>query len=470
MLGEYKYVRKDGAIRHVYGVFRGVTLMGKKYVIGNYLDIMGIRKLEKRLRESEEFYRTLLDVSVAPVVYIQDGVITYVNKAFEEIAEYKKEEVIGKNPFDLIHPDDVNLVMEKYMNLLSGANEVEEADFRILSKSGKLIWARVRASIATINGKPAVVVTAIDITGLKESEKFHRELMESFAAPFVILKDGKFLYVNRTFERTLGYTRDEIVGRPFTEILHPGDRGLILSEYLAAKSGKKEPESSYTLRVITKDGKVLWMTVTAKWIDYWGERATLVTGIDITEVVKLSEELNKANEFLRLLSKMLRHDVLNDLTVVRAHCEIAGLDKALKRLDEAAKRIKTVRNLEEALGELKPLNVKKVVEEVVEKYRDEAVFSLNLQDVEAMANDALFSVVDNIIGNAILHAGVSPVQISVYVFRNGRHCVIRIADNGVGIPDENKEKIFEYGYSTRGGGWAVHNKRVLTVVGNQGLR
>ncbi|MDI9643588.1 MAG: PAS domain S-box protein, partial [Archaeoglobales archaeon] len=74
-LGEFIYVRKDGNVRQVFGLFSPVNYEGKLYFIGNYIDITLQKKLERKLKESEEFYRMLVDRSFAGIYIVQNGKI-----------------------------------------------------------------------------------------------------------------------------------------------------------------------------------------------------------------------------------------------------------------------------------------------------------------------------------------------------------------------------------------------------------
>lgn len=406
-------------------------------------------------RETEDFYRTLMDISIAPIVIIQDGIITYVNKTFEEISGYTPDEVLEKNPFEfLIHPDDTNIMMEKYLNLITGKSLTESQDFRVISKSGDIIWARGRGSRVTVNRKPAVLVTAIDITKLKESEEFHRSLIDESLAPIYIVQKGKIIYVNRAFEAITGYSRDIIENKAFEFFVYHEDQNLFFEKYREIELGIKDIES-LSFRIVTKRGELRWLTARLVRININGKSAVASTALDTTEIYALTEELHKKNEYQKLLSKILRHDILNDLTVIRASLEVNDpmlAEKALQKVLKMVEKIKDVRSLEEAIEVLRPVNVADFVKKVVEMYRHEAKFELNLQEVFIEANESLKMAIDNLVGNAIIHSQVSPVEIKIDVFRDKEDCVIIVADNGVGIPEEIKKKIFESGYSRKGGG------------------
>ncbi len=162
---EARYITKDGRVRWVWGFTTVLLYEGKKLYIGNWIDVTRAKNLEQKLKESEEFYRTLVEESLTPVYLIQDGKMVYVNRAFEEMTGYSKDEIIGKSPFFLIHPDDREMVYRRYVERESGRRKTMETySWRIITKSGEVRWVTARPGRITHKGRPAVAATVIDTT------------------------------------------------------------------------------------------------------------------------------------------------------------------------------------------------------------------------------------------------------------------------------------------------------------------
>ncbi|WP_290724075.1 PAS domain S-box protein [Archaeoglobus sp.] len=162
---ESRYITKDGRVRYVWGFTAKFNFLGKSYIIGNWIDVTKAKELEQALRESEEFYKTLVEDSLTPVYLLQDGVMIYVNKAFEEATGYKREEIVGRNPFFLIHPDDRGIVYKRYVEREKGLRDIIETySWRIVRKDGEVRWVTARPGRVTYRGKPAVAATVIDTT------------------------------------------------------------------------------------------------------------------------------------------------------------------------------------------------------------------------------------------------------------------------------------------------------------------
>lgn len=164
---------------------------------------------------------------------------------------------------------------------------------------------------------------------------------------------------------------------------------------------------------------------------------------------ELYRKVNEFQEVLKLINRMLRHDVLNKLQIISGYIETymmtkndSLLEKALKAVDDSSMYIDKIRELEKIVSTetdaLKPVNVRDLVEEVIRSYNIQ--FNIHGWCV-AMANEALYSVIDNIISNAIKHGGTE--KIDIWLSEVEDECEIRIADYGAGIPSEIKEQVFK---------------------------
>lgn len=452
---EISYLTKNNERRWVWGYVLPMKIGNELMGVGNWIDITANKVLQSKLRESEEFHRSLIEDSIAPVAIIQNGVFAYVNKAFEEISGYKREEIIGRNPFEFfIHPEDLGTIAEKYQRLISGKSDVEFHDFRVFSKSGEDIWVRVRGTRITYKNEPAVAITGIDITEIKKSEEFHRSLIEKSLAPIHIVQNGRIVYANESFEKVTGYREDELsCMENLSLLIHPEDREDVLKKYRDIEAGEEE-SSDVSFRIITRSGEVRWVTVRLVRINYQGKPAVASTAMDTTEIHTLTSELERKSDYLSLLNKMLRHDILNDLTVIRAAIEVKddGLFKtAMSRIDRISRLIYEAKNLEIAGDVRKEINLAEVVREVAESF-EEANIKLNLEEVNVIANEGIKTVVFNLLNNAVKHSGKSDVEIVVETHAENGWGVLVVKDNGKGIPDEIKDKIFEEGFSS---GWGT---------------
>ncbi len=165
-------------------------------------------------------------------------------------------------------------------------------------------------------------------------------------------------------------------------------------------------------------------------------------------------------DYLRLLNKILRHDIANALVLVRAVLEDREDElsrKALSKVDHIVKLIREVAGLESALEELKPMRMGEVVKEVAENFGVDC----QCEEVVVMANESIRTIAFNIIQNALQHSGG---DVKVEVRKDGSWGVLRVADTGKGIPDEIKQRIFDEGFTTGGSGIGLFIVKKLTDI------
>jgi len=160
----------------------------------------------------------------------------------------------------------------------------------------------------------------------------------------------------------------------------------------------------------------------------------------------------------------MRHDLLNELTVIGGSLELfmeIKDEKFLKNVLTAVKKstelIRRMKELEQfafsGIG-LKPTRVREVLEKVIGSYP--VKFKID-GDCSVMADEALMSVFDNIIRNAVVHGKTDRIDIVIKSDTNA--CEIKIIDYGVGIPESIRNRIFDEGVSygnARGSGLGLY--------------
>ena len=114
-------------------------------------------QIETKLRESEEKYRTLTESSLTGIFIHQDGKYIFVNDKFAEIHGYKPEELIGKDPLTLIHPDDRKTLKQVSLKRQKGRVISQRYEIRKIRKDGKTIWCETIATLIRYKGRPAIM-------------------------------------------------------------------------------------------------------------------------------------------------------------------------------------------------------------------------------------------------------------------------------------------------------------------------
>jgi len=281
--------------------------------------------------------------------------------------------------------------------------------------------------------------------------------------------DEKVALINKKGCKILEGNEKDIIGKNWFDYFIPERvREDVRAVFKMLMDGKVESCEHYENPVLTLNGNerlIEWHNTILK--DENGKIiGTLSSGEDITERKKMEDAQIKLSEALKMVNKILRHDVLNDLTVMRGSIEMYTkikddklLSNALKSIDKSVSLIKQMRELESVAtsgDKLYPIDLKKAIYNVLEKYN----IKFKVEGECTVYGDvALNSVIDNIISNAIKHGKADTIEISMTECEKGNLCEIRIADNGTGIPEKIKDKIFteQFAYGdNRGSGLGLY--------------
>ena len=130
---------------------------------------------ELALRESELKYATLVEDALIGVYIIQDGKIEFANDKFADIYGYSKDELIGMDSLELVHPDDRPLVKKLREKRLVGEKVPAEYESRGLKKNGDIIWVMRSYSKITYKGLPAISGIVANISKRRKAEEALRK-------------------------------------------------------------------------------------------------------------------------------------------------------------------------------------------------------------------------------------------------------------------------------------------------------
>ena len=458
-----------------------------------FLDITGQKKLEERLKESSLIINTSNIMLFTwkneknwPVEFVSENVLNIMGYAPEDF-------VSGKVYYsNCIHPDDLSRVFQEVKKFSEEKDRTEFIHelYRIITKEGNVLvvsdWTFIiRNSEGIITHYKGIIQ---DITekkktedALKQSEKKYRELVEN--ANSIIAKydkKGTIISMNEYGLKFFGYTEDEIIGKNFIGTITPKieSTGRHLDDFLLEVFSNIEKYPQNINENIKKNGERVWVLWTNRPIK--DENDNLIglfsVGTDVTDRKKAEDTVKGLNETLSILNKILRHDILNDLTVVMSACDMIQVDdqrlkqKATKAIMKSVSLIEQMRSLENALVSEEVLAGKSlgsIVESVVNNY-PHIKFSIK-GDCTVLCDGAIYSAIDNIVRNAVVHGKTDRIDISIHE-KDGR-CELRIADYGKGIPLDIKDKIFEEGESfgdTRGSGLGLYIvKKVMERYGGE---
>lgn len=284
----------------------------------------------------------------------------------------------------------------------------------------------------------------------------------------VVDRKERILFVNRLLLRQLGRSEEEVYAHPLA-VLSPG-----LPEMLhRAREGERVELS------LPRDEDLVYRLKATPIVDREGLLTSeLLTLRDVTEEVRANEDLRNANARLSLLASVTRHDILNQLTVVRGYGDIlargetdrgaaAEYGQAIAAAGASIERqVRFARDYQE-LGTAAP----RWVRADAALQRAEALglggplrVTVDLDSLEVLADPLIDRVFSILLDNSHRH-GRRATAVEVTYQIGGSDLVVVYRDDGVGVAEEDKERIFELGHGA-GGGLGLHLARqILEVTG-----
>jgi PAS domain S-box-containing protein len=280
---------------------------GRKGVTVLLEDITREKRAELTLQESEDRYRKLVEISPDAVFLHREGKIIYANPAaFKILGASHSDEIISKNILDFIHPDFRDAVRKNIEKDLGG-NISPPIELHMLRVDETSIIVEGRGIKTTIDGKPAVQVAIRDITerkhaeeALRESEEKYRTLIDRATDGICVVQDSIIKMCNRYVTEFWGGSVEEILGRPFTDFVHPDALSEIVDSYNRRMAGESTP-SIYETKLKRKDGSIFHAELNAGIISYEGKPADLIIIRDMNERKKAEDALRESEATARAL-------------------------------------------------------------------------------------------------------------------------------------------------------------------------
>ncbi len=163
-------------------VFSGpVTSHGKTFLCSIVQDISVRQRALEALQLSEERYRLVVENASDTIFVAQDGYVKFPNPRPMTLTGYTQEELTGVPFPTFIHPDDREMVVDRYRRRLAGEDVPARYSFRLVAKSGEALWMDLSSVLITWEGRPATLNFLRDITLEKklEAQLLHAQKMEA---------------------------------------------------------------------------------------------------------------------------------------------------------------------------------------------------------------------------------------------------------------------------------------------------
>ena len=429
---------------------------------------------------------------VGGVVFDDDGAIVDANPAACDLLGRTRADLRGVPLSDLVAEGETVPVVD------GNPSERVEAETRLRGPDGDVVDVTLDT---TGLGDGRVLACVRDISArvaaerrLEESEARYRSMTNALDTSEVgtIVLDDEFrvVWVSDAVEKFFGLDEGGIVdvdkvSKIQSEIKHIFEDPDGFEETVVTSYETNDHVESFTCHVLSGEGRE------ERWLQHWSrpiEQGLYAGGriehyIDVTETVRREQTLEEQRDGLRVLNKVLRHDVRNDLQLVTAYTEMLGdhvdedgerfLAAVRESATHAVELTETARETAEVMlartddserQSLRPALVTEV-EETRSAYPGADVnLDAPVPPVVVQANDMLGSVFRNLLKNAIQHSDRETPSVTVSVAVDEGSVVVRVADDGPGVPEGQREVIFgegEKGLNSQGAGIGLYLVRTL---------
>lgn len=436
--------------------------------------------LNKKIIESEEEYKLVVDGSTN-IMFIQNqGKLLFVNKQFVKMSAYSHDELKNMSLFDFVDKEYREIIQERSRLRNLGHDVPSEYEVRTINRNGKVRYFELKLNLITYKGERAILGIGTDISSKKQNLETIRKLsiaVEYSPASVIIFdKEGDIEYANAAFSKATAYNNDEVIGMNIRK-LNPEDFPIVDSEgfWDIIKSGKIwEGE----LQSKKKSGELFWEKVSVSPIyDKDGSIthfSSVNQDIDIQKsmLLKLTESeenLKEANATKDRFFSIIAHDLKSPFNSILGYAsllleqfaEISDSEKIefIGNINEAAES--TYNLLENILdwsraqsGKIdfnpEKFDLWKVVNQELainghqaKKKNISLISKVKYKTFVYADKNMIKTVLRNLITNAIKFTEKGEVVIEAEVMNS--NVMVSVIDSGVGISNKDFGKLFKIG-------------------------
>ncbi|MGB7787474.1 ATP-binding protein [Methanoregula sp.] len=274
---------------------------------------------------------------------------------------------------------------------------------------------------------------------------------------------------NKKFAHMIRYECDELMQKSLPDLIPDREE----RESFIAKVRDQRRVGDIEVRFRAWDGSMRWALVSAAET---GEPGVICTTVDITDNKLSQEALTQANKKLNLLNNVTRHDILNQLTALLGYLELSRQDttdthllKYLMKEEQAANAIRNqilfTRDYQN-IGVHSPQwqNIAEIISlAMASNDLHQVLVSIKIPPLEVYADPLLEKVFYNLIENSIRH-GERVTGIRIRSEESNDSLDIIVEDNGMGVPDREKERIFRREYFKNTGFGLFLSREILAIT------
>ncbi|MFZ4590101.1 MAG: PAS domain S-box protein [Ignavibacteria bacterium] len=488
-VNEHRLRCKDNSYKWI--LDRGIIIERDKNnkplrLLGTHVDITSRKQMEETIRESELRNRAILDL-IPDMLFLmtKDGDYLHYHSPSTEKLLVKPEDFLGKNISEILPPELANKFLELFeVSASTGQMTIHEYFLDIPDSKERSYF---EARIITYGDENRVLTIIRDITKRKnyeekieESEKKYRYLAENSQDIICLHKlDGTYEFISPSVKTVLGYDDFELIGKTPFEAMVDED-ALKYSKLLNDKIFDNQPTFVFESKRRRKDGNYVWLETVLSPIKNENNKMfrILSASRDITLRKKTEEDIKftlekekKLNELKSNFISTTSHEFRTPLSAILSSTELLEFYSSMwaeeKKKDHFQKIKTSINNMTLMLNDILSFNkaesssinfvrtetnIDDLCADIIKDFRSRITSKYKVE-YEFKADDKLFSVdsrllkqaLDNLLNNAAKYSSEGS-KIKLIVSNKPKTISFEIFDEGIGIQESDKDKLFEAFY------------------------
>ncbi len=492
---EQKILKKNGNIVYTEVMGRVIPYRNEIAILSVFKDITKQKLTEKDLEVSKEKYWKIFDniEDAVALIDVNSKEIPFklleVNYKICKELGYKREELLNLSIYDLyVDKDKIAKTILKIKEEKRMKFEIE-----ILKKDGGIIPVEVNSHLFKINSKEVIIFVHRDISELKkahkaleESERRYRTLVEGCPDAVFVHQDHKIIFANEKGARILGFEKvDDIIGRQIWEFI-PEEHAESVKESIYKAMIYNITVPPREEKIIKRDGRTIDVDVSTTSIYFNGNEAIFELMRDITERKEIERTLKVALEENKILLKQsieydklktdffsnVSHELKTPLNIIlgciqlmektditiNEYNKLSNLRYIKMMKQNCYRLLRLINNLIDITRmdtnymklDIKNYDVIRIIEEITMSVAEyikskgiSLIFDTEIEEkIIACDADKIERIMLNLLSNAVKFTDKEG-NIWVNIYDKGDNISISVKDNGVGIPKDKIEIIFE---------------------------
>ncbi|HXQ22156.1 MAG TPA: PAS domain-containing sensor histidine kinase [Candidatus Acidoferrales bacterium] len=402
------------------------------------------------------------------LVVDSDAAIVATNSALLRMFGYESADVIGK-PVEMLLPSRVRQAHEELRDAYLAAPQRRAMgsgrELRARHASGREFSVEIGLNPVSTPQGAMVLASIVDTSERREMEAAFGRIFESATHGMALIDDdGRIALLNEHLATMLGYAHAALMGQRVEVLLperHRARHGNLMRSFREAPATRRMGVGR-DLTARHASGADLAVEIGLSEVRWQGQQMTLATVVDISVRRHIEMELKQANENLREFTRVASHDLKSPLRGIADLVEWVREDlgenpkpAVVRNLERIAERVAGLERLiadllryarsEQVDAECVLIDFPALVRDILRVDPLPGGFSLDVSvDAEPLSAPwtPIETVLRNLIANAVKHHDLASGRIAVDFRDDGWYCLMSVTDDGPGIPEHAKERVF----------------------------